>query len=209
LILLQVHPGEAEVKRRLVETVAEVSDLSRQIKAATDVDHRRLEERMGLPESVASIEGYAAVLMMFHALADAQSHSFAADFQRYGIPPGTGRAIAAINRDLSELGASGGRSVADFPATFPHALGARYVAEGSALGNILLLRHVEAQLGERVAHATTFLRETTTAAGASFARFRAGLDAFGAAEPEARSAVIDGARIAFEACGALLAKPSA
>jgi heme oxygenase len=185
--------------------------LSVRLRHASAPDHRALEDTIGPLQGRMCRDRYGAMLLMFralHALAAALHDGFPGACAAYGVAPPRPGLVAAIDHDLAVLGWSAAGS---FPAiaqdlypSFAAALGAFYVAEGSALGNVLLLRQSDSWLAAAPGTATRFLNESAQAAGPRFQAFRQGLDAFGLAQPRACNAVLDGARRTFRACGAMI-----
>jgi heme oxygenase len=199
---------------RRVMTQAEAgpeSPLSIRLRQCSAPDHRGLEEKIGPMQGIMSRDRYGAMLLMFralHALTAALHDGFAGACAAYGIAPPRPGLLAAIDHDLAALdwpSAGGAPAIPqDRYPSFAGALGAFYVAEGSALGNVLLLRQADGWLGLQPGGATRFLNQSADGAGLRFQTFRRGLDAFGLAQPAACDAVLDGARHTFRACGAVI-----
>ena len=84
-------------------------------------------------------------------------------------------------------------------ASFPQALGALYVQEGSTLGGQIILRQVAAGAMDIPPGAMSFFAGHGAANGAMWRQFVAALDGFGAAHPADQAAVELGAAMAFRA----------
>ena len=184
--------------------------LSGRIKTATSMAHRGLEARTGWPETLGGVGDISTMLQMFralHAAVDEARVRFEAPFRQHGFAPGPGSplaasALAAIDDDLRALGIDGRRAPGTFMpcVDFDAALGLHYVASGSAMGNILILRHVAAHPNPSVAGASRFLTQSAARAVPEFRTFRTALDLYGSREPTHVAAVIAGADAAFRAC---------
>ena len=201
-----------EIGRRQPQTGAgpELS-LSIRLRHDSAPDHRGLEDKIGPMQGMTSRDRYGAMLLMFralHSLAAVLHDGFPSACDAHGVAPPRPGLLAAIDHDLAALEWQAAGDLPTIPQhlypSFATALGAFYVAEGSALGNVLLLRQADAWLAVAPGTATRFLSESAQGAGPRFQAFRRGLDAFGLAQPEASEAVLDGARRTFRACGALL-----
>jgi heme oxygenase len=83
--------------------------------------------------------------------------------------------------------------------TFAHAIGAFYVLEGSTLGGRVILRDVEARIGQQITGATRFFGGRGTAAGQTWQTFKTALDAFGYKSPNLGANVASGAECVFRA----------
>ena len=185
--------------------------LSIRLRRDSAPDHRALEEKIGPMQGSMSRDRYGAMLLMFralHTLTAALHDAFPAACAAQGVAQPRRGLVAAIDHDIAALEwpVSGAfpAIAQDLYPSFAAALGAFYVAEGSALGNVLLLRQADGWLALAPGAARRFLHESAQAAGSRFQAFRQGLDAFGLAQPEACDAVLDGARRTFRACGAMI-----
>ena len=179
--------------------------LSGRIRTATSKAHRGLEARTGWPESLGGANDVSTMLQMFRALHAAVNEAcacFEASFGQHGFASGSEDALPAIDDDLKTLGISEHSETIGFApcADFNAALGLHYVASGSAMGNVLLLRHIAAHPDPSVAGASRFLKLSASRALPEFRSFRATLDLYGLREPTHASAVISGAEAAFHAC---------
>ena len=188
------------------ETTGEAEPpLSVRIRALTSGAHRGLEARTGWPETLGGAGDVATMLRMFralHASLDAAHGQFLSTFRQQGFEPGSGSALGMIKDDLRALGIDEPLAPATFPPCrdFDAALGLRYVASGSAMGNLLILRHVAAHPDPSIAGASRFLTSSAGRAVPEFRTFRAALDLYGTREPARVEAVIAGAEAAFQAC---------
>jgi heme oxygenase len=186
--------------------------LSLLLRQESAADHVGLEHKIGPMQDSLSRDRYATMLLMFkalHGLTEALHETFSSDYETHGFAAPRRGLDAAIDRDLAALGwPQKGRDPVAIPLdpypAFAQALGAVYVAEGSALGNALLLRQAETWGEATPGAATAFLSESASQSGARFRAFRSRLDAFGLERPDAHDAVLDGARHTFRACGALI-----
>jgi heme oxygenase len=186
--------------------------LSLMLRRGSAADHEGLEQKVGYAGDTLSHEQYRRMLVMFRALHEAADHlreMFRDAGAIHGLKLQRRAFTDALDHDLAILGPGQPQpddlSILVEPQTsFPWALGALYVAEGSALGNQLLLRQTTGPLAQSHAGATRFLTESTSGAGAQFRAFKLGLDAFGRAEPGAWDAVLAGTRQTFKACGAII-----
>jgi heme oxygenase len=185
--------------------------LSLWLRQHSAADHLWLEDQVGPTQAAMSRVRYAKMLLMFralHALNIALHEVFATACETYGFSPPR-RYEAAIVDDLAALGLSmtdgtlGAISIDLYPS-FADALGALYVAEGSALGNVLVLRQSESWVDLPPSSARQFLGESANNAGHRFQSFRSSLDAFGLAKPEFREVVLGSTRRTFRACGNLI-----
>jgi heme oxygenase len=190
------------------------ASLSIRLRHASAPDHRALEDKIGPMQGMMSRDRYGAMLLMFralHSLTAALHEQFAGACAAQGIAPPRAALRAAIDHDLAALDWPSAGDLPAIPqglyASFAGALGAFYVAEGSALGNVLLLRQADAWLALQPGAATRFLSESADGAGPRFQAFRRALDAFGLAQPAACDAVMEGARCTFRACGAVIDAP--
>ena len=179
--------------------------LSVRIRTHTSKAHRGLEARTGWPGTLGEAGDMATMLRMFRALhvsLDAAHARFEGAFRLHGFPPGSASATALIDADLRTLGTGERPDAGAFPpcADFDAALGLRYVASGSAMGNILILRHIATHSDPLVAGAGRFLTLSAGRALPEFRSFRAALDLYGLGAPTRAAAVIAGADTAFDGC---------
>jgi heme oxygenase len=182
------RPGDLPLSLLLRQSVAE--------------DHRALENLIG---SEISRGTYGSFLLMFRALHHAAGdwrRSFAAACERHGVPEAQSGLVGLIDRDLETLGLTPPWTAALAPGLegFAMILGGLYVATGSALGNILILRQILPSPDAIPAGATAFLSASADAAGPRFQALRLALDGFGTAAPTERDRVVEGARLTFRAC---------
>ena len=181
------------------------SSLSVRIRTITSSAHRALEARTGWPETLGSAGDMATMLRMFralHASLDAAHACFEGSFRLHGFAPGSGHHLETIDEDLRALGihrACGPAAFVPCP-DFDAALGLRYVASGSAMGNILMVRHIATHPDPSVVAARRFLEASASRAVPEFRSFRVALDRYGSREPAHVPAVIAGADAAFLAC---------
>ena len=183
--------------------------LSARLRALTSTAHRELEARTGWPETLDGAGDVATMLRMFralHASLDAAHAGFEGSFRQHGFAPGSGSAAAMIDEDLRALGTEARPLPVIFEPCpdFDAALGLHYVAAGSAMGNLLILRHIAAHPDPSIVAASRFLKLSASRAVPAFRTFRAALDLYGGREPAQASAVASGADAAFRACVAWL-----
>jgi heme oxygenase len=104
--------------------------------------------------------------------------------------------LLALGTDFSQVPRAPESIIPVLP-TFAHALGAFYVLEGSVLGGRMILRDLEARVGQQFAGATHFLGGRGEETGPMWKSFRAALDSFGRAKPQRRGDVLLGADRVF------------
>jgi heme oxygenase len=181
--------------------------LSATLRARTASLHARVEQRLGLPDAIADQQDYGRWLARLFGLYEPLERSFRAfdEWGRLGLALDRRNHCARLACDLSALGIDQQDIPRAPPAmlpqlpTFPHALGALYVLEGSTLGGRIILRDLEARLGPVIADATCFLRGRGTETGPMWQSFRAALDHFGDAQPRLQQDVAAGAERTFSA----------
>jgi heme oxygenase len=108
--------------------------------------------------------------------------------------------VERIACDLTALGCEPCPHEAHFGpefTSFPHALGALYVLEGSTLGGRIILRHLETHTVDIPSDAMSFFAGHGAETGSMWRAFVAKLDTFGALNPDACTAAKDGAQSAF------------
>jgi heme oxygenase len=192
-----------------IPTAVIANPLSLRLKAETSEAHRRVESRLGLPESISNIAGYRDCLTAFYRLYHPLEKALA-QFQGWS---GLGIELAArthaprLRADLTALGVDVVQ-LSDAPASvlprlssFAHAVGALYVLEGSTLGSQIILRHLRGVLGEEIAGADSFFAGHGQQTGTLWNSFRTSLDAYGWEYPESIPNVIEGAVSTFTAVG--------
>jgi len=81
--------------------------------------------------------------------------------------------------------------------TFAHALGARYVLEGSALGGKVILRNLRQRIGAEIDGATDFFGGVEPAPSSDWRVFKTALDRFADQHPECCKDVLTGAAETF------------
>ena len=135
-------------------------DLPHRLRHETADLHRRTEETVGLPGSVRSRAGYAALLRRLHELHAAvetrwAEHAWAGSWAAVGVDVDAHRRSADLATDLRLLPDGDpdgtGAAVPDLaalPAGFPALLGSLYVLEGSSLGGRMLAPAIREQVGD-------------------------------------------------------------
>ena len=179
--------------------------LSVRIRTLTSHAHRGLEAKTGWPETLDGAGDMARMLRMFRALHASLNTAYArfdSCFRQHGFPPGSAGATAMIDADLRAIGLGERPDRASFSpcADCDAALGLRYVASGSAMGNMRVLRHIATHPDPSVSGASRFLVQSAGRAIPEFRSFRAALDLYGLQSPTHAAAVIAGADAAFHAC---------
>ncbi len=138
--------------------------LSTQLRRRTACLHKQTEVLLGLPGAIQTLNDYGRWISWFLGLYEPLEQSLAR-FSEWGdsgrIRPSfslRARLIAdlqAIGVDPNRVPRAPTTIVPQLP-TFSHALGALYVLEGSALGGRMILRDVEARIGQQITGATQF-----------------------------------------------------
>jgi heme oxygenase len=181
--------------------------LSLYLRARTAPLHTQAEALLGLPDSVYNRQDYCRLLERLFGLYEPLEQVFRSfdDWTRIGLALEGHPHVARLSDDLIALG-SDPRRVPRVPATmlpelpsFPHALGALYVLEGSLLGGRIILRALEPRLGSIIAGATGFFTGHGAQAGPIWQAFRATLDSFDRLRPGVREDVLLGAENLYRA----------
>ncbi|MGC4117255.1 MAG: biliverdin-producing heme oxygenase [Myxococcales bacterium] len=176
------------------------------LRAATTVAHHRLEGAVGLlPEPTRG--RYAWFLSRqygFQRPLEARRQAFASRHPELGVFATVPRHRALLEADLAWLGIDAGRLpwCRSLPVleSEARALGALYVVEGSALGARVLSRRIGEALGLNPRRGLAFLAGGGEDVGPRWRRVVGGLEAYGAAHPEATGELVAGA----EGCFAVL-----
>ena len=181
-----------------------LTPLSRRLRAATADLHREAESVLDLTAAIHDRASYAATLDRFHGFYVPLNQALRrfTEWPSLDIDRAARDQAARAAADLAALGLQ--PSPATAPAfaaltTFPQALGALYVQEGSTLGGQIILRQIAAAQMGIPPGAMSFFAGHGPANGAMWRSFVGALDAFGAARPADQPAVEDGARLAFRA----------
>jgi heme oxygenase len=184
-----------------------IASLSARLKSVTAPLHAQADNLLGLPNSIHSRGDYVAWLGHFLGLYESleQSLSGFSEWIASGIPLPLRSHSACLAADLAALGVDSA-SVPRAPpsllpdvATFERAIGALYVLEGATLGGRMILRGIDARIGDEIAGATSFFGGRGEAVGPMWNAFRTGLDAFGYDEPLLKEDVLSGAQNTFHA----------
>ncbi len=181
--------------------------LSAQLRGRTAYLHEQAEVLLGLPGAVQTLDDYRSCLCRFFGLYLPLDRLLAAfgGWDSHGIALPSPSHSACLGRDLAVLGIDpAGVTLAPAEVlppvpTFAQALGALYVLEGSTLGGRVILREVEARIGERIAGAKQFFGGRGHTAVLRWQSFKAALDAFGNARPWLVDDVALGAESVFRA----------
>jgi heme oxygenase (biliverdin-IX-beta and delta-forming) len=193
--------------RTEVSTRTPGHSLSGRLRASTAHLHARVDVLLGLPATVQDRQDYCRLLERFFGLYEPLERSFLRfdEWERLGLALSSRNHSSNLSHDLLALGIDLCRiplaSQAMMPElpTFPHALGALYVLEGSALGGRIILHELEARAAREIAGATRFLEGRGLETGRMWSTFRTTLDDFGCAWPHLREDVLSGAERVFRA----------
>jgi heme oxygenase len=187
----------------------DLRSLSLLLREETSALHHVVEQGLGLPRRIATLDLYRSCLTSFYRIyrpleaclgrfdqwrdisIDLSDHvhtpRLAADLQTLGLSP-----LALADAPSECLPALG---------SFSAALGALYVVEGSTLGSQFIWRHVSTLLGEQIAGADSFFYGRGALTGARWNQFRAALDTYGILHPQLQQEVVRGATVTFQAIG--------
>lgn len=203
-----MHQGLTVIDgRQDVPTFDVASSLSVECRARTAALHAKVEHLLGLPNAIRSRSDYVLWLHRFLGLYEPLELSLAtfSEWKALGLTLESRSHANCLVADLTALGADPFEAartpsslLPDLP-TFPHALGALYVLEGSTLGGRLILRNIETRIGPCIEGATGFLGGRREAVGPMWRSFQAALDGFGRERPQLREDVVTGAQRAFVA----------
>jgi heme oxygenase len=177
--------------------------LSVRLRLATAELHRQAERTLDLPGSIQGRASYATTLGRFYGLYAPLERALSRhlEWSSLGLDLQQRSHSRRLASDLTALGAwpcpEHASSLA-WLTSFPHALGALYVLEGSTLGGRIILRRLEElQIGVP-ADAMAFFGGYGAETGAMWRSFSETLDAFGERRPEAQGAVQEGAQSTFQ-----------
>jgi heme oxygenase len=183
--------------------------LSAQIREATADLHAEIEKKLGLPHSIKTLAQYKTCLTRFYTLyrpLEARLAQFQ-EWPLFGFDLAASRHTPRLASDLETLGC-GPERLPDLPtgalpelATFPQALGALYVLEGSTLGSTVILKFLSSSLGAQIAGADHFFRSRGKETYPHWNHFSQTLDSYGKNHPDSAQQVILGARTTFRAIG--------
>jgi heme oxygenase len=186
------------------EAIVEES-LSASLRAQTAPLHAEVELLLGLPDVVQGKDDYGRLLGRFFGLYEPLERSFHLfdEWRCFGVDLANRNHssclvsdLLALGTDLSQVPRAPESIIPELP-TFAHALGAFYVLEGSVLGGRMILRDLEARVGQQFAGATHFLGGRGEETAPMWKSFRAALDSFGRAKPQRRGDVLVGADRVF------------
>ena len=188
------------------------ASLSARLRKETVLQHEQVEQQLGLPESITGLAEYGSLIERFFHLYRPLELLLGrfGEWSQAGIDLAERVHTPALAADLKALGiatsripdASGDR----LPAlpSFPHALGALYVMEGSTLGSQYILPRIAEVLGAKILGADAFFRGYGAHTHSFWKRLQAALDRFGVEEDERIPDVVAGAQATFEAMGSWL-----
>lgn len=125
------------------------------LKQQTRIHHDRLEQRLDLPQALASMEQYVALLQRFLGFYGPAENKIGAvtEWEATGLNFEERRKAPLLERDLRILAAADapadGLICPDLPAldSLPSAMGGMYVMEGATLGGQIISRHIQTVLG--------------------------------------------------------------
>jgi heme oxygenase len=187
-------------------------NLSSELRVTTASLHAGIEQKLRVPAAFRSLTDYREFLLSlyrFYRPLEVRLMSFT-DWHAEGVRLFAVSPSQRLASDLSEMGVAlpdfADAPVASLPelTSFPQALGALYVIEGQSLGNQVILHDLQRKFGDKANRSIAFLRGDGPETGSRWNLFKATLDAFGARYPEARPAVVAGARATFQAFGGWL-----
>lgn len=151
------------------------------LKTSTALQHRRLEQIVGILEPGLDVTSYGVLLVGFHAFyAMIEPKIFEREeWKSLGFETKQRRKLALLSSDLAAL---------DLPLpppcpqptrleTFSQVLGAMYVLEGATLGGQMIGRHLQHHLGLRVENGAAFFGSYGERVGPMWLEFRAFLSA--------------------------------
>ena len=179
--------------------------LSAQLRAETVDEHRKVEQKSGLPGVITSLAAYRACLQGFYRLylpLEAMLMTFPG-WNDLGIELPKLAHSPRLARDLQALGMMPLHLLSAPPVSLPillnfsNALGALYVLEGSTLGSQIILRHLQQVLGPQIAGADSFFSGHGDQTSAMWHGFRTSLDRYGEQHPAHSPDVIQGAKATF------------
>jgi heme oxygenase len=183
--------------------------LSLILRVSTELAHKEVELRLGLPGSILSLSDYQACLVCFYQLYTPIELHFQcfSEWSALGLDPLACSTSVRLAADLQALNVFV-PEITVAPATslprllsFANALGACYVIEGSALGSQFILPKLQQVLGEGMTGADSFFRGRGSGTAAFWKHFRAALDLYGETHPEQVPSVVAGAICTFKAIG--------
>jgi heme oxygenase len=172
--------------------------LSGRLRLETAAAHREVEAAAGLPGRIRTVADYTECLGRFFRLFSPLEAALGRfdSWADLGIDLAARRRSPALLADLAVLGCVPPAPAPIRLSSFPAALGALYVLEGSALGGKILAAAFERRL-PAVAGATGFFGGRGPRTGAMWKEFRTALDLYGDKNPAAEPAVVAGAVAVF------------
>ncbi|WP_296701380.1 biliverdin-producing heme oxygenase [Thiocapsa sp. UBA6158] len=179
--------------------------LSQRLRSATAPLHRQAEAALNFPACVHDRASYVATLVGFYGLYAPleQALSLQRGWECLGLNLRERVHSSRLVRDLAILGSwpppSIMASTVGWLTSFPQALGALYVLEGSTLGGQVILRHLEARSAEIPTDATCFFSGHGAQTGAMWKSMVEALDCFGDRHPEAGHSVQEGTTLTYQA----------
>lgn len=183
--------------------------LAVQLKRETDNPHRETERVLDIFGRVTNLRQYSEWLQRSYRLYRPLESALAGfdKWEQYEIVVTEMAQSGRLASDLNFLGVrfldleDSPKACLPVLQSFPSALGAMYVLEGSTLGSIYILRHFKKLMAERIVGADSFFSGHGEHTVTFWHRFKASLDSFGLARPSDIPEVIQGAKSTFAAIG--------
>jgi heme oxygenase len=157
------------------------------LRAETRAEHEALEGHIDLLGRPWSMDFYRRLLEKFYGFyAVIEPPLFSRpEWQPLGVDVGKRLKLPLLVEDLKFLGL-GEAEIEELPrcanapsiATFPQALGAAYVLEGSTLGGQIITRHLKKELGVEVGRGISFFMSYGAEVGPMWRQFTSVLDSF-------------------------------
>jgi heme oxygenase len=177
------------------------------LRAATAACHQEVDQALGLPGSIQTLNDYRIWLQRFYGLycpLENNLRRFSA-WHDWGIAIEGMEQTTALVNDLTELECDAAiielasdSALPNLP-TFAHAFGALYVLEGSKLGGRFILRDLAGRLGTDIAGSDSFFAGHGPQTALIWTKFRASIDRFSIERPGEFDGMIEGAKATFAA----------
>ena len=174
------------------------------LKTSTALQHRRLEQIVGILEPGLNVTSYGVLLVSFYAFyAVIEPKIFEHDeWKSLEFDPQPRRKLALLSSDLAALGLPLPLPCPELAQlkNFSQVLGAMYVLEGATLGGQVIGRHLQHHLGLRVENGAAFFGSYGERVGPMWLEFRAFLSAQ-ALDDQIENEIVSGALEMFERLG--------
>lgn len=183
--------------------------LSQVLRQATAAIHSETEQALQLPQSIRNGSDYRELLERFYQIYAPLEKQLAgfAEWSEIGIAaPGRTHSewlacdLRALGVNPEALPWATDDCLPDLPS-FAHALGAKYVLQGSTLGSQVILGLLSEAIGPAMRGADTFLRGHGASTRDRWVEFCVALDRYGDQPSAKPDPVIAGARSTFAAIG--------